>query len=135
MDAEADDDVKHSENKTDVVDEKKAKEDEFQKSLPEDPTKTTAKQQRIIAKKVGLFQRQEVGQSWYPINRKWYDSWKKYIMWDKGDEDIDGGLDAMDESGIPRPGRIDNSDLAGTHTLSLSTDIMPYRHALRICVR
>lgn len=112
-DPEVDDDVKHSESKTDGV-ESKTEEDEFMKSLPKDPTQTTAKQQRILAKKLGLYQQQTVGESWYPINRKWYDSWKKYIMWDKGDEDIDGGIDAVDDSGIPRPDKIDNTDLAGT---------------------
>jgi len=108
-----DDDVKHSgDSKTDGDETKKTEEDEFMKSLPEDRTQTTAKQQRILAKKVGILQQQQVGESWYPINKKWYDAWKKYIMWDKGDDDIDGGVDAVDESDIPRPDTIDNSDLA-----------------------
>jgi len=107
MNPEVDDDVKRSDGKKA---ESPPKEDAFTKSLPADPTKTTAKQQRVLMKKLGV-RNQVAGESWFPIDRKWYDSWKKYTLWDKGDDDIDGGLDALDDGEYPRPGPIDNSDL------------------------
>ena len=61
---------------------------------------------------------QNVGESWYPIDKQWYDSWVKYTMYDKGDQDIPGGLANLDKIGESRPGKIDNSALKGMYDLS-----------------
>ena len=51
--------------------------------------------------------------TWYPIDINWYNSWVKYTMFDKADDEIPGGLENLDKIGIPRPGKIDNSALQG----------------------
>merc|ERR1719242_1875039 len=61
-------------------------------------------------KRVGI-KTQQTGDTWYPIDKKWYDSWERYTMFDKGDDDIPGGIDKLHEIDEPRPGKIDNSEL------------------------
>ena len=56
---------------------------------------------------------QIVGETWYPIDKLWYDLWVKYTMFDRGDQDIPGGLDNLVNVCGPRPGKIDNSVLQG----------------------
>mmetsp|Transcript_17960 Transcript_17960/g.28371 ORF Transcript_17960/g.28371 Transcript_17960/m.28371 type:complete len:1182 (+) Transcript_17960:107-3652(+) len=80
-------------------------------NLPDDPLETTVQQQRTLMKRLGE-RMTKTGEQWFPIDKKWYDSWKTYTMWDKGDDDIPGGLEDLDKCGLPRPGKIDNSDLA-----------------------
>mmetsp|Transcript_30044 Transcript_30044/g.47979 ORF Transcript_30044/g.47979 Transcript_30044/m.47979 type:complete len:1184 (-) Transcript_30044:396-3947(-) len=94
-------------------------------NLPEDPTKTTVHQQRVLMKRLGE-KVQIAGDQWYPIDKKWYDSWKAYTMWSKADDDIpDGGLE---DSGIPRPGKIDNEDLQDpSNPAALRKDIQENR--------
>eukprot|EP01084_Bolivina_argentea_P021644 40210_1 len=88
----------------------KKEEENDDDDLPKDPTQTTAVQQRRLMKKVGV-KVQVVGEHWYPISKKWYDSWEEYTMFKRGDEDIPGGIDNLENSGGERPDRIDNSDL------------------------
>merc|ERR1719242_197883 len=61
-------------------------------------------------KRVGI-KTQQTGDTWYPIDKKWYDSWERYTMFEKGDDDIPGGIDKLHEIDEPRPGKIDNSEL------------------------
>ncbi len=75
--------------------------------------KTTPQQQRICMKKI-CFKNPTVGEYWYPIDKKWYDSWERYTMFNKGNDDIPDGIDNLHNIGEPRPGKIDNSALQGT---------------------
>ena len=72
----------------------------------------TVQDERKLMKEVG-YKMQVAGDTWYPISKKWYDSWKNYTCFDKGDDDVPGGVDNLHERGIPRPGKIDNSELQG----------------------
>ena len=97
-------------------DEKQEQKEEDNLNLPDDLTKTTPQQQRILMKRIGI-KTQETGDVWYPIDKKWYDSWERYTMFDKGDDDIPGGIDKLHEIDEPRPGKIDNSALVGMASL------------------
>eukprot|EP00486_Rosalina_sp_Unknown_P000500 CAMPEP_0201565528 /NCGR_PEP_ID=MMETSP0190_2-20130828/4688_1 /ASSEMBLY_ACC=CAM_ASM_000263 /TAXON_ID=37353 /ORGANISM="Rosalina sp." /LENGTH=888 /DNA_ID=CAMNT_0047983127 /DNA_START=184 /DNA_END=2847 /DNA_ORIENTATION=+ len=107
---EANDDDKKQENDEQKKDESQTKEKDENDDIPEDLTKTTPQQQRRLMKKIGI-PVQKVGEIWYPIDKKWYDAFVRYTQWDKGDKDIDGGLENLHETADPRPGPIDNSEL------------------------
>ena len=88
-----------------------------------DSIKTSALQQRIMMKRLGL-PLQIVKESWYPIDKKWYDSWIKYTMYDKGDQDIRGGIENLDKNTELRPGKIDNSALKSMHVFPWSESVI-----------
>ena len=73
-----------------------------------------AKQQRQLMQRIGLGTSvMAVGETWYPVAFEWYNSWKAYTMWNKGDADIDGGIDALNNLKAPRPDTINNLALQG----------------------
>ncbi|ETO26124.1 ubiquitin carboxyl-terminal hydrolase 11 [Reticulomyxa filosa] len=71
----------------------------------------TPQKQRQLYKEVGQ-KTQQVGDTWYPISAKWYKSWIEYTAYNKKDEDIEEGLENLHMRDVPRPGPIDNSELA-----------------------
>ena len=48
-----------------------------------DPKQTTPQQQRVLMKRVG-YKMQQTGELWYPISKKWYNSWIEYTCFTKG---------------------------------------------------
>merc|ERR1712154_54043 len=121
----SDDDIKAPQTDDNKQQQQKSEEEDL--NLPDDPTKTTPQQQRILMKKLGI-KVQRVGELWYPIDKKWYDSWERYTMFDKGDDDIPGGLENLHEIGEPRPGQIDNSKLQDpSNPSALKKDIQENR--------
>eukprot|EP01084_Bolivina_argentea_P007867 14768_1 len=108
-DVNIDEDAKENDSTQQQQQQEKEKEEE-DLNLPTDLTQTTPQQQRKCMKKLGI-KVQNVGDFWYPIDKKWYDSWERYTMMSKGDDDIPGGIENLHEIGEPRPGKIDNSAL------------------------
>eukprot|EP01084_Bolivina_argentea_P312807 541590_1 len=67
--------------------------------------------QRSIMRQIGLHRSMEVGQNWYPINEKWFKSWKKFAHFDTNDE-----IKATDMLCDLHPGPIDNCKLVAPIT-------------------
>ena len=79
---------------------------------------STPQQERELIKNIGI-KLLQVGELWYPIDKHWYDSWEKYTMFNKGDNEIADGIENLHQINGPRPGAIDNSALIGISTFML----------------
>eukprot|EP01083_Nonionella_stella_P276082 937877_1 len=128
-DPSIDDDNKQKQEEKEK-DDNKQKQEEKEKddlNLPEDLTQTTPQQQRQCMKNVGL-KSPNVGDYWYPIDKKWYNSWERYTMFNKGNDDIPGGIENLHKIGEPRPGKIDNAALQDSENpKALKRDIQENR--------
>ena len=100
-------------NETDNNDDAKTNSNENIVDLKEDNIVIpSVQEERKLMKEVG-YKMQVAGDTWYPISKKWYDIWKDYTCLDTCDDDVPGGVDNLHTRGIPRPGKIDNTELQG----------------------
>jgi hypothetical protein len=58
--------------------------------------------------------------SWFVISYRWWRTWAQYVRWDDTAADLETQMAAMSaEDGAPRPGPMDNTDVAGNDGLTL----------------
>eukprot|EP01083_Nonionella_stella_P079445 217988_1 len=126
-DVNIDEDAKENDSTQQQQQQQEKEKEEEDLNLPTDLTQTTPQQQRICMKKLGI-KVQNVGDYWYPIDKKWYNSWERYTMFNKGNDDIPGGIENLHKIGEPRPGKIDNAALQDSENpKALKRDIQENR--------